>query len=522
MRWPVLSLLDRELHLDARSWKGYAFRVAMLIVIWLCLYGAEKTSRFVGAPGKKFFVSLMVVDLILVTLAGLSVFAAAITEEKEERTLGLMRMTALNPVAILLGKSSAKLMTVLVLLVAQVPFTLLAVAMGGVSTTQIIAAYVLLAAYVVFVANAALFWSVVCKRTAWAAVLMAGTLFAILALPAWIMVTKPLRMIMRGMYGSYSQPPATEGFQFFLVRCTEFCAWWTQQATAMGGMRRIFATGFDDPVMSTAVWVNLGMGTGFFLMALLVFDLFARNETDSGPARGLLARSRKGWRLLGAGRAWKRSILWKDFYFINGGWTMMVVKLIVFTILSAALISYLASFGGKMKSRDFGAWLMGWSVFFMAIEAVSHSAKMFAVERRWTTLSALVGLPISARWLWYAKLFAGLPRLLPWGLVFVVGACISPDSFHDAVTELVDEEETYYILCVAVFFLHLVVWLSLRIRRWAILVAVGVMMVLWVLLVLLANIDNSLAIAALLGFGVMAVMFHVLMPREIERAAASE
>jgi ABC-type Na+ efflux pump permease subunit len=99
----------------------------------------------------------------------LSYFSSAITEEKEEMTLGLLRMTNLNPLSILLGKSTSRLCGALLLLAAQLPFTLLAVAFGGISTRQIMAAYCTLAAYILLLSNLALLFSVTARRTAAAA-----------------------------------------------------------------------------------------------------------------------------------------------------------------------------------------------------------------------------------------------------------------------------------------------------------------------------------------------------------------
>ena len=52
-------------------------------------------------------------------------------EEKEEQTLGLLRMTGLSPLSILLGKSTSRLCGALLLLAAQFPFTIFAVTLGG-------------------------------------------------------------------------------------------------------------------------------------------------------------------------------------------------------------------------------------------------------------------------------------------------------------------------------------------------------------------------------------------------------
>jgi len=113
-----------------------------------------------NAPGLRFFEVVVAVDLVFVILAGVSYFSSAISEEKEEMTLGLLRMTNLNPLSILLGKSTSRLCAAILLFVAQIPFTLLAITLGGISLHQVFAAYLTLAAFLVFVSNLALLASV--------------------------------------------------------------------------------------------------------------------------------------------------------------------------------------------------------------------------------------------------------------------------------------------------------------------------------------------------------------------------
>ena len=80
-------------------------------------------------------------------------FATAITEEKEEGTLGLLKMAGISRVSILLGKSTSRLITAILLFLVQLPFTLLAITLGGVTLGQIFAAYWALLAYMLLVAH---------------------------------------------------------------------------------------------------------------------------------------------------------------------------------------------------------------------------------------------------------------------------------------------------------------------------------------------------------------------------------
>src|SRR4030095_6329636 len=167
----LLALFTRALREDVRAKSMYWAR-AGLVGIVLCQVGfVNLRMGGAGAPGLFFFQSVIWMNLVFISLAGLSYFSSAITEEKEEMTLGLLRMTNLNPLSILLGKSASRQIGALLLLLSQVPFTLLAVALGGVTLAQIIAAYTCLGAYTLFLGNVALFHSVISRRTIYAALL---------------------------------------------------------------------------------------------------------------------------------------------------------------------------------------------------------------------------------------------------------------------------------------------------------------------------------------------------------------
>ncbi|MCY2967801.1 MAG: hypothetical protein NT069_29925 [Planctomycetota bacterium] len=161
----TLALLHRALRLDARLLSTHLFRLGFVVLVYFSLVHAQIQSLgLAGAPGLKLFSSMMYLNLGLIVLAGVSFFATAITEEKEEETLGLLRMAGLNPLALLLGKSTSRLIGTLLLLAVQIPFILLAVTLGGATIVQILAGYCTLASFLILTANMGLFASVACRR----------------------------------------------------------------------------------------------------------------------------------------------------------------------------------------------------------------------------------------------------------------------------------------------------------------------------------------------------------------------
>ena len=134
---PTLALFSRSVREENRSRSPYIARFTLIVIVFFFLYSAYSWySMSRGAPGLEFFRTLTVINSIFITLAGIAFFSTAITEEKEEGTLGLLRMTKLSPVAILLGKSTSRLFGACLLILAQLPFTLLAVSLGGVTQAR--------------------------------------------------------------------------------------------------------------------------------------------------------------------------------------------------------------------------------------------------------------------------------------------------------------------------------------------------------------------------------------------------
>ena len=127
----IFALFFRSLRGDSRSvWVHLAW-LFLLLVIYIALWFAQVQADYLGAPGRNFFRYVIYLNAIFVTLLGVSYFSSAISEEKEEDTLGLMTMAGISPLGILLGKSTTRLFQVFLLLALQYPFTLLAITLGG-------------------------------------------------------------------------------------------------------------------------------------------------------------------------------------------------------------------------------------------------------------------------------------------------------------------------------------------------------------------------------------------------------
>lgn len=501
----------------------YIARVGLVLLILLFLLSVRGTFGWGNAPGLRFFGSVVYINFFFILLAGFSHFASAITEEKEEMTLGLLRMTNLNALSILLGKSTSRVVNALLLLAAQFPFTLLAISLGGVAGQQIVAAYCTLGAFIIFLANLALLASVVCRRSTGAAVLTGGTLFVFFAAVPFLrwMVMLPT------LIGLTTAPSPA-------VTALGVLADWVNLASPLNRLTAILGTGFSDHPAGIQVWSNLALGVVCFLLAWSVFEIFCNEQHEASQPRSLVARRGSFFRGMSAGRAWTRALAWKDFYFLTGGKSWMAIKFVLYGLLLSLIVWVPRRWSNGPSLKEFGS-AARWIAFLIGtIETWFIAASFLRHERQWKTLSSLAMLPMSMRRIAYQKLLGCLPSLLPALIYLALGAvCVAVSPEPDGFVEFRWSRWTFDgVLAVAfsvaqcVLFLHLVAWLSLYLKRGALPSAIAIYFVLALLVGIVRafisrNEGSVLFILLLLSLGMISV-FHWQIGLRLEALAKED
>jgi hypothetical protein len=518
----LLALFTRALREDVRAKSMYWAR-AGLVAIVLCQVGFTNLGMgWAGAPGLFFFQSVIGMNLLFISLAGLSYFSSAITEEKEEMTLGLLRMTNLNPLSILLGKSASRQIGALLLLLSQVPFTLLAVALGGVTLAQIIAAYTCLGAYTLFLGNAALFHSVISRRTAYAALLTAALLFVFFFGAA--IIRHPVLWTLKFFQLISSEQPGPI-LESFLTH-------W-QQTLPTARLAEIGVTGFHDGPICFQVVSNVLLGFGFFLAAWGAFDLFCSEQHDAAPARGLLRTRTKRIRLFSPGRAWRHALLWKDFHFLGGGQALVLSRIIIYgCIIGAILVSRDYFSNRPLKRVDLG-YLLLWTMFVaLLIEGAFIAARVFRQERIWKTWSSLAMLPLSIRRIAFQKVLGCILSDWPALLIFALGIVLSADDWlPDFFKMLTHEPDSwmgvailFFTVGMVVLFYHLVADLSLRLKWGALPLSIGITYVASFLVTGMSFLMFREGAFIILDVGVVVLisLLHVDIGRRLARLASED
>ena len=404
MTSPLLALFTRSLREDTRSRTTYWARgglttFVLLILLVVTAISQRGAGMGLGAPGLMFFSSIISLQVACITLLGLSFFASAITEEKEEETLGLLRMTNLNPLSILLGKSTSRLCGALLLLVALLPFTLLAITLGGVSMAQILAAYCTLGAYTFFLCNVALLWSVIAPNTARA------VLFTIASLLVFFTANPLLKALQNALvnFGVLTGGSAADA-RMDGIAAAAF------DATPIARIIEIFNTGFSGTPVGWQVWTNLALGLACFFIAWLVFarlaDRAAERASAASPRRRFF-----GIRFRRPPRPWKNALAWKDFHFLSGGRPGFVLRLLGYACLVIAASS---------DSRGMLPIIAGLAGFAFPVELALVASRIFRTELSGLTWSSLALLPLSLRQIARRKLLGGLLATLPSAVLMVL------------------------------------------------------------------------------------------------------
>ncbi len=467
----IATLMGRSLRLDARQLQTHLFRLAFVLIIYFMMMAAQIQSMMFGAPGLQFFMNMIFLNISFISLGGISFFSSAITEEKEEDTIGLLMMAGINPLGILLGKSTARLFQALLLLTVQFPFTLLAITLGGVTLHQVVAAYVALLAFTVLMANVALLCSVISRRSGSAAGLT--TLWLVLHGLAPSLVEGPVS-VLRGESWVAGSLWGNALIQFLDL---------IVQSDVIRRLYAIVQTGFDESALTTQVVTNLAGGLVFFLLSWALFTRYALAADVQGVSRGLLLRSERRVSSFAAGRAWSNPLVWKEYNFLTGGRPYLWGKLIGFALLYPLLFPVMAGFrylGGDPRPWDVDGEVMPAhftiAIAVLVIELSIYASRLFHDEIRLQTLSSLLMLPRSIAYVAYSKLAGMLLGALPTLVFVILDSVLVAPNMKDWF-EVASHPGFWFPIVMFTVFLHLVVLLSLFVKWGALPLAFFVMLI---------------------------------------------
>lgn len=440
------ALFQWSLRSDVRSFWPHLVRAAFALFMLMSVSAAYIDVFGVSGPGLVFFRSIGFLNVLVISVAGISYFVTAVTEEKDSGTLALLRLAGVTPLAIILGKSTSRLISSLMLLLIQLPFTFLAITLGGITWQQIIASYLALAAYMAFVANMALLCSVRSMTAGRAAGAAAITLFV-------FYTAHPV--IRNGL------PAFPKGFvPAWLFNGLMSVADWQESVSVVARLHFLL-----DPINAQSALLdpqffwNLLLAVVCFTLSTLLFDRWSDAEVASAFENS--PKTRK----FTIGRCWQFAVMWKDFLFFTGGWTFFVTKFIAYGLVVAAFTWYQqmlhpGSHWALQREQCWEALLT--LLVVLNIEVLLYASGALFSEVRSTTLSSLVMLPTGTVRVMLEKVGACAIALLP------VGFWIAAVFLMDAERIIEQCSATMIVSYIVVLLLssHLTVLLSLY-MRWA-------------------------------------------------------
>ncbi len=436
-RWSLRS--------DASAQWPHAARALFSMVILCALSVAYANSISVTQVGLLFFEAICAINVLVITMCGISYFSTALTEEKDAGTMALLHLAGMNPLAITLGKSTSRLVSSLMLLVAQIPFSLLAVTLGGVLWQQVIAAWLAMAGWMFLVCNIALLCSARC-RTSGRAATVAGALAVLFFLLPYLIGTSVAALPAGSLH------PA-------LISLSERVPGLMLQVNPLERLNEILFQWQSTGFVSSQLWLSLLLGCACFGISTWRLNSWTRSGDDEELQLGprFLRKA--------AGRAWPLAMAWREFHFFAGGLQFAVTKLIGGAAVLGVFF-WLQSqdelgFRWRLNAALTDLALLSFAAE-LSLELLLYSAGVLSSELRLRTHSALALAPIGTTRLLLEKMLGCVLSTIPvlfWMVVIVL--------LGDAGTVVLRERDVVLAWCIMlVFSCHLAALLSLY-SRWA-------------------------------------------------------
>jgi hypothetical protein len=448
----TLALFTRSFRVDARSTLPHVLRLLFAGLILFELIWTHETELLFGSPGLNVFIWISWVNFAVITLAAIGYFSSAISEEKEEESLGLLKMAGVGPVALLLGKSTTRLIGVLLLLAVEFPFVLLSITLGGVTMIQVLAVAAALAAYLVFVANLGLFCSVVATNTRRASTMVTLTLIVLL-------VVFPIAAEAANVWITYHAGDS------LTKRCLSAFTKWENHLSMWSRIIAITSTGFDESPLSWQVGFHFAAALALFSLSWAGFERFTRDRNSVGIISRTFVRSPASRPRRHIGRAWDMALTWKDFNFVAGGTRVLIGKIILFFLIIAGLFWLFTSDVVRPDHlRVLGGTAMCSMIAAAVIELGLIASRILREEVKAHTLPLLMMLPKTTARIAYDKAVCVVPALIPAVIYFSLGAFLDLRDFEEACKDLFKSWFAWYCVVWFVIFLLVAAYASLVVK----------------------------------------------------------
>lgn len=461
MNSQTLALLNQTLRTDSRKLSVHLFLGFYVGALFLMVYLESESTNAVGAPGLELFRKISVINFVFLLFTAVFYLGTVISEEKEQGTLGLLKLTGLSPVVLLLGKSGSRIVFVLILLAMQLPFALFSITMGGVTLEQILGSYFNLTCFFFMSAMLGVFCSVFAKNSS------SGMALA-LVLNIFYLISPS---IMGALVREYMlRNPAPSQFIMYLNSIVKFFS----VESVMGKMTQIMITRTPVEIFSPFVVICLLTGLLFFYFAVKKFESSTQefDSPQSQPAENkiIINTSKEGQ--IWVDPAWKSAVAWKDFYFLTGGYATMLGKAIAYPAGAIGIPMLVVIFSSRISFSDVDdirrmihSFFLWGGLGFMGLEMILYLMLMYHHEIEEKTFANLILIPKSLFRITFEKVSAYLFSLIPVACCVILGLIIGADYVLESLGKVRLSSSNLLIgiafLSGAIAYLHMIVFLSL-------------------------------------------------------------
>lgn len=400
---PIFSI---ELVTSARHARHYLLRVAYAMLLLLVLWTSYETSVHLGQASiqtvanitRDFFAGFAFMQIVAVLVLTPAMVASSIAGERERRTIDDLLTSQLSSADIILGKLSARLIHVVLIVAAGVPVLSIAMLLGGIGPGALVC--VMLITLSTLAAAGALTIAVSTRRDRTRDAIQAsyGLLVALLALP-------PMMMLLVNV-------PAT--------------SWWRELLVDLGQVGERLVS-LNPLYVIGSVALGLGQGTvnwrvvgeavgshlalAAVLLASTTYALRRRQARTQVKAAWRWSLRRLAWRPA----VWARSMVWKEMFTEQprgrpGKLSALMQLVLVVGIGIAFVDTFLDALDMPDRSRfvESGAILANLVACVGLVLAVARSATQITSEKERDCWVSLLSTPLSAAEILTAKLLGNL------------------------------------------------------------------------------------------------------------------
>jgi ABC-type transport system involved in multi-copper enzyme maturation permease subunit len=412
-RFFVDPLTVKELSGIARRWQMYLGRCIYIgligFIIWM--FWSTLSDRGALSPsayaelGHRIFFSFFALQMVIVTLGGITAASDMITREIRNGTLGLLSLTPLTPWRIVAGKWKAALVQTSTALLCGIPVFSVCNYLGGVGFWELAYSFTLSVVSAALGAAIALLCSTLFRASYVATIASFIALLAYCLLPIIAISATDASEVCMGVLSCIHPLYAAIG------------------ATWQGTIGRRYswsANGWMATTIVTSLLIYLLLRWAASRVRMLSrrpggaaleapsIDGVGRLPVAPAPRTSSLARFFRG-----QGGVWERNaILWKELSTRRvgaGKSSRLGMALLAFALLT--------TLGSEGWWRVLVLWV---SSLILLLVALANGVSLFVTEREERKWDSLLSTPLGAGEIVWAKLLAGLAGMAPFALMLAV------------------------------------------------------------------------------------------------------